>query len=129
MPYQARVKGRHTSLAVICSDQERHECVAMASSVADVVHEHIKFMSKGSGGNSKFACRHCHKEFTGSQTRQLAHIAGQKGRGVAICEDIPDDKRDAINYQIERMQRIEQHSKGSSSGPGVRILLEQDTVQ
>lgn len=91
----------------------------MASSVADIVREHVIVLSKGTGGNCKVKCRYCPKEFTGSQTRQLAHVAGEAGKGVAICEHIPDDKRDAINLQVQRLQRIEQHSKASTSGSGV----------
>ena len=59
--------------------------MATPNCVNDIVLEHLIVVSKGTGGNCKVKCRYCEKEFTGSQTRQLAHVAGIKGQGVSIC--------------------------------------------
>ncbi len=50
-----------------------------AGSLQEIAREHTKIHAKGKGGNTKFTCNHCNKEFTGSQTRQLAHLTGTSG--------------------------------------------------
>ena len=47
-----------------------------AGSLQEIAREHTKIHAKGKGGNTKFTCNHCNKEFTGSQTRQLAIMIG-----------------------------------------------------
>lgn len=56
-----------------------------AGSLQEIAGEHTKIHAKGKGANTKFTCNHCNKEFTGSQTRQLAHLTGTSGSGVAAC--------------------------------------------
>lgn len=93
--------------------------MATPNCVNDIVLEHLIVVSKGAGGNCKGKCRYCEKEFTGSQTRQLAHVAGIRGQGVSICGDIGDDKRDAVNMHLARFERIKQSSRASTSGSGL----------
>ena len=57
----------------------------------DLARSHIQIHAKGTGGNTKFTCEHCGKQFTGSLTRQLAHLVGESGNGIAACQDISDD--------------------------------------
>ena len=45
-----------------------------AGSLQEIAREHTRIHAKGKGGNTKFTCYRCNKEFTGSQTRQLAHL-------------------------------------------------------
>ena len=56
--------------------------MSRVSSLQDIAREHIKVHAKGKGGNIKFTCNHCNREFTGSQTRQLAHLTGTSGSGM-----------------------------------------------
>ena len=45
------------------------------------------------GGNKGFTCIHCEIRYFGSRSRQLAHLLGIKGKGVAACAKIPlEDK-------------------------------------
>lgn len=53
----------------------------------ELARSNIKVLAKGKGGNTKFVCTHCRKEFTGSLTRQLAHLTGTFGNGIAACND------------------------------------------
>ena len=48
------------------------------------------------GGNVGFTCGHCFKSYTGSQTRQIAHLLGTKGKGIAICPAICLEERAAV---------------------------------
>ena len=56
-----------------------------ADSLAKLARNHMTLHSKCSGGNIKPSCHHCSKTFTGSLTRQLAHLSGEAGRGIALC--------------------------------------------
>ena len=56
----------------------------------ELVLEHIAIDSRGTGGNVKCTCRHCNKTFTVSLTRQVAHISGRTGSGVAVCKGLDD---------------------------------------
>ena len=86
-----------------------------AGSLQEIAREHTKIHAKGKGGNTKFTCNHCNKEFTGSQTRQLAHLTGTSGSGVAACQEIDDDLRNAINIEVDRLGRVKSGSKASSN--------------
>ncbi|KAA6425523.1 MAG: hypothetical protein FRX49_04420 [Trebouxia sp. A1-2] len=77
-----------------------------ASTLQEVAREHIKINAKGKGGNTKFTCNHCKREFTGSQTRQLAHLTGTSGSGVAACQHIDGDLRKAIKTEVDRLERV-----------------------
>ena len=57
-----------------------------AGTPQEVARQHIKIHAKGNGGNTKFTCNYCDKEFTGSLTRQLAHLTGTPGSGVSACQ-------------------------------------------
>lgn len=89
--------------------------MATPGSLQELAHIHIDIVSKGKGGNTKFLCKHCQKEYTGSLTRQLAHLTGESGHGVAACKDADfiQDHRDAIKLEIERLERLERTKSGS----------------
>ncbi|DBA79998.1 TPA: hypothetical protein ACH3X1_008201 [Trebouxia sp. C0004] len=57
--------------------------MATAGSLQEVARENVVIHAKGKGGNAKFTCNHCKREFTGSQIRQLAHLTGTSGSGIA----------------------------------------------
>ena len=84
-------------------------------SLREIVQCHTKVQTKGHGGNTKFSCNHCKKIFTGSQTRQLAHLTGTSGSGVSACQAIEDDLREALKLDVERLERTKSGSKTSSS--------------
>ncbi|DBA93759.1 TPA: hypothetical protein ACH3X3_013821 [Trebouxia sp. C0006] len=86
-----------------------------AGSLQKIAREHTKIHAKGKGGNTKFTCNHCNKGFTGSQTRQLAHLTGTSGSGVAACQEIDDDLRNAINIEVDRLGRVKSGSKASNA--------------
>lgn len=87
-------------------------------SLQDIARAHISIQSQGTGGNTKFKCRHCDKIFTGSVTRQIAHLRGKSGTGVAICEKIDYDTRNTIQLQLARLERVKTGSQASSSSVG-----------
>ncbi len=89
-----------------------------AGSLQEIAREHTKVHAKGKGGNTKFTCNHCNKGFTGSQTRQLAHLTGTSGSGVAACQEIDDDLRNAINIEVDRLGRVKSGSKNHINIPG-----------
>ena len=37
---------------------------------------HVEVLAKGTGGNTRLKCNYCQHTYTGSQTRQLAHLTG-----------------------------------------------------
>lgn len=80
----------------------------------DLARSHVEVHAKGKGGNTKFSCNHCKRNFTGSLTRQLAHLTGETGTGVAACDNFDDDTRLAIYHEVERLQRVKSGSKASS---------------
>ena len=89
--------------------------MSTAGSLQEVAREHVAIHSKGKGGNTKFTCNHCKKEYTGSQTRQLAHLTGTSGNGVGACQEIDDDLRNAIKIEVNRLERMRSGSQASSS--------------
>jgi len=52
--------------------------MAAPASLQELARSNIKVLAKGT---------HCRKEFTGSLTRQLAHLTGTFGNGIAACND------------------------------------------
>lgn len=74
----------------------------------DLARSHIQIHAKGTGGNTKFTCEHCGKQFTGSLTRQLAHLVGDSGNGIAACQDISDDIREGIKIEKGSLERAAQ---------------------
>lgn len=91
--------------------------MAAPASLQELARSNIKVLAKGKGGNTKFVCTHCRKEFTGSLTRQLAHLTGTSGIGIAACNDsdLIQDHRDAIKLEVERLERTKSGSRASSS--------------
>ena len=70
----------------------------------DHARSHIQIHAKGTGGNTKFTCEHCGKQFTGSLTRQLAHLVGDSGNGIADEEFVPAyEMQDAADSDAEEM--------------------------
>ena len=68
---------------------DAHGQMATADTLQELARSHIDVHAKGKGGNTKFTCNYCCKEYTGSLTRQLAHLIGESGQGIAACQDIP----------------------------------------
>ncbi len=50
--------------------------MAAPGTLQELARTHVEVLGKGTGGNTKFECIHCRKQFTGSLTRQLAHLTG-----------------------------------------------------
>ena len=91
--------------------------MAAPASLQELARLHIEVLSKGTGGNTKFACKCCERSFTGSLTRQLAHLTGTSGSGVAGCKD-PDfiqEHRDAVKLEVERLERLERTKSGAKA--------------
>ncbi|MFV0960810.1 hypothetical protein QML37_31415, partial [Klebsiella pneumoniae] len=55
------------------------------------------------GGNVKFVCSHCMKEFTGSYTRVKAHLLKLPGYGVKACKNMPA-------YQAQELKSLQEHA-------------------
>ena len=75
-----------------------------AETLHDLARSHIDVHAKGKGGNTKFTCNHCSKEYTGSLTRQLAHLIGESGVGIAACQDISSDQREGIKIEKRALE-------------------------
>ncbi len=58
--------------------------MAAPGTLQELARSHVQVLGKGTGGNTKFECIHCRKQFTGSLTRQLAHLTGTSGNGIAL---------------------------------------------
>ena len=72
---------------------------------------------RAKGGNKGFTCKHCETRFFGSQTRQLAILLGNKGKGIAICNDIPGEDREALQEAYKGVQAGPGRGPGSDSWP------------
>ncbi|BDA49834.1 hypothetical protein COCOBI_14-4540 [Coccomyxa sp. Obi] len=80
--------------------------------VQALIEHHMRFLDKSSrGGNRTFVCAHCGNKYNGSQTRQLAHLLGQKGKGISVCNNIHEDARQELLAAVNRVN-------GSAAGPG-----------
>ncbi len=71
------------------------------------------------GGNKGFTCLHCEIRYFGSRSRQLAHLLGTKGKGVAACTKIPlEDKAVLLEaYRGTPTPDAPEDEPGSSSRP------------
>lgn len=65
--------------------------------VKTAIAEHITVEERSVGSsNAKWTCNHCAITYGGSRTRQLGHLLHIKGRGVALCKNIPDQLRSEL---------------------------------
>jgi len=89
--------------------------MAAPGTLQELARSHVQVLGKGTGGNTKFECIHCRKQFTGSLTRQLAHLTGTSGNGIAACDDpiLIQDHQDAIKLEVERLNRLQRSKSGS----------------
>jgi hypothetical protein len=55
--------------------------------------QHAKVLQQ-TGNNKRWCCNYCPHEFSGSTSRVLTHLTGI-GKGVATCENVPDDVKEA----------------------------------
>ena len=71
----------------------------LPSTLTECVAPHLEIEdSIAKGGNRGFTCTHCEKSLKGSLTRQLAHLLGKKGEGIAICRGISDEDRADLQH-------------------------------
>jgi len=101
----------------------------------ELIATHLDFDDNTTkGGNRGFHCLHCLKHFNGSQTRQLAHLLGTPGKGIAVCKAIPVEGRAALRKGYDDLQKApergpsgsslpESHT-GASQNPYVRLLCD-----
>ncbi len=69
-----------------------------------LLEHHMRFLDKSSkGGNRTFVCINCGNKYNGSQTRQLAHLLGPKGKGIAVCNKINEDARQELLAIVNRV--------------------------
>lgn len=69
-----------------------------------LLEHHMRFLDKSSkGGNRTFVCINCGNKYNGSQTRQLAHLLGPKGKGIAVCNKINEDARQELLATVKRV--------------------------
>jgi hypothetical protein len=66
----------------------------------DPFWEYVEKMDGGGVGMTCTFCGHCFSQGT-SVTRIKLHLAGVKGRGVKICENVPEEVRDAACEAID----------------------------
>ena len=88
-------------------------CMSTSGSLQELARTHITVQSQGQGGNTKFLCRHCQLIFTGSLTRQLAHLSGKTGQGIAVCKRIDNESLTTVQRHLQRLERIRTGSHGS----------------
>ena len=69
------------------------------------------------GGNKGFTCLHCEVRFFGSRSRQLAHLLGIKGKGVAICPKIPVEDKAVLHEAYKGTPDTAENEPCSSSRP------------
>ena len=50
--------------------------MAAPATLRELALLHVEVLAKGTGGNTRLKCNYCQHTYTGSQTRQLAHLAG-----------------------------------------------------
>ena len=91
--------------------------MAAPASLRELALLHVQVLAKGTGGNTRFKCNYCQQTYTGSQTRQLAHLTGTSGSGVAACSDpqFIQQHREAIKLEAERLERLKSGFKASCS--------------
>lgn len=47
-----------------------------------------RYVTPGRGGNARFRCHFCEKDYPGSYSRVRSHLLKVRNTGVAICEKI-----------------------------------------
>ena len=72
------------------------------------------------GGYVGFTCEHCFKSYTGSQTRQIAHLLGTKGKGIAICTAISLEERAAVQDFFSEAVNTAAGGPSSSTWPEIQ---------
>ena len=78
------------------------------------------------GGNKGFTCLHCEVRYFGSRSRQLAHLLGIRGKGVAACKKISlEDKAVLLQAYNGTSEALEAEDEpGSSSRPESRTGMD-----
>ena len=83
--------------------------------LAECVVPHLEIEDgTAKGGNRGFTCTHCDNSYSGSLTRQLAHLLGKKKEGIATCLKISVEDRAKLQESCDSIQN--QPGKGSSDG-------------
>jgi hypothetical protein len=84
----------------------------------DLIAPQIEFEDGNSkGGNRGFTCIHCETRFYGSQTRQIAHLIGNKGKGIAICKKVPVEISKTLREAYDGIQNVPGRGPSSGSRP------------
>ena len=86
--------------------------------IDELVAPHFEFADGSSkGGNRGLTCVNCEIHYTGSLTRQIAHLLGTKGKGIAACKCISPEDRQALREAWDgiRNMRIGRPSHGSQA--------------
>ena len=79
--------------------------MATAETRQDLARSDIDVQAKGKGGNTKFTCNYSGKEYTRSPSRQLAHLAGESGKGIAACQSISSEEREGVKIEKRSLER------------------------
>ena len=88
------------------------------ATLEELIAPQIEFEDGSSkGGNRGFTCVHCEKRFYGSQTRQIAHLIGIKGKGIAICKKIPVETSEELLEAYDGIQNVPGRGPSSGSRP------------
>ncbi len=64
--------------------------------------------------NGRFKCNYCKREFPGGASRIKSHLAGVKGRNIAICDYVPENVR-ANAYEATEGTNKKRKSTSTSS--------------
>ena len=85
--------------------------------IDELVAPHLEFADDGSskGGNRGFTCVNCENHYTGSLTRQLAHLLGTKTKGIAACKCILQEDRCALQAAWDRIRKLRSDGSGHGS--------------
>lgn len=88
-----------------------------------LIEHHMRFLDKSpKGGNRTFVCAYCGNKYNGSQTRQLAHLLGPKGKGIAVCNKIHEEARQDLLAAVNR-------ANGNAAGHGSTCVASIETGQ
>lgn len=80
--------------------------IAKMTTEQEIVGRYIEFLGKArSGGNCLFKCDFCDQQFTGSLTRQKAHLLKIPKEGIRICSKIEPDKIKEINDELQKIAK------------------------
>ena len=86
-------------IAMLTAPCDTHGQMATADTLQELARSHIEVHAKGTGGNTKFTCNYCCKEYAGPLTRQLAHLIEESGHGIVACQDISSDQQEGIKIE------------------------------